>query len=226
MRRRMMNNFLAHPMSQYPHPRERHIDLQSWMTMISKIMWELAELLGEDAAEFERNYNAFNAEIKHHWNPKTRSYCDIVEETVVIGGGDDNDENAKKETKLVIKHVPHQGYVSLFPVLLQLVEADSDELHHTLRLIRDPTKLWTDYGLRSLSKTDPSYGTGENYWKGPIWINLNYLAVRALQQYGEQGNAQAKQIGEQLRKNVLGNIANVYHRQGFLFEQYGRGERG
>jgi len=44
----------------------------------------------------------------------------------------------------------------------------------------DPEEMWTPFGLRSLSKSDEFFGTGENYWKGPIWINVNYLAVHAL----------------------------------------------
>jgi mannosyl-oligosaccharide glucosidase len=31
-----------------------------------------------------------------------------------------------------------------------------------------------------LSKKDEFYGTGENYWRGPIWMNINYLAVSQL----------------------------------------------
>lgn len=46
--------------------------------------------------------------------------------------------------------------------------------------MRDPAHLWTPYGLRSLSHSHPEFGKGENYWKGPIWIQMNYLALSAL----------------------------------------------
>lgn len=79
-------------------------------------------------------------------------------------------------------HVCHKGYLSLFPFLLGLLEPDSPHLLAILELIRDPEHLWTSYGLRSLSASHPEFGQGENYWKGPIWIQMNYLALRSLHQ--------------------------------------------
>lgn len=46
--------------------------------------------------------------------------------------------------------------------------------------MRDPEELWSPYGIRSLSKKDEYFGQGENYWRGPIWIQMNYLALSAL----------------------------------------------
>lgn len=48
------------------------------------------------------------------------------------------------------------------------------------------------------------------YWRGQIWINMNYLAVAALHHYskvensGENGPLAAS-IYKRLRKNVIGN---------------------
>jgi glycogen debranching enzyme len=78
------------------------------------------------------------------------------------------------------KKVCHKGYVSIFPLLLGLVPRDSPHLGALLDMMSDPVHLWSDYGLRSLSKSDPYYSQGENYWRGPIWINMNYLALSSL----------------------------------------------
>jgi mannosyl-oligosaccharide glucosidase len=98
-----------------------------------------------------------------HWSEKDKAFCDV---TV-----DESDESV---------HVCHKGYISLFPMLLGIVEPSSDHLGHILDLMHDPEEMWTPYGLRSLSAKDEFFGTGENYWKGPIWININYLAVHSL----------------------------------------------
>jgi len=76
--------------------------------------------------------------------------------------------------------VCHKGYISIFPLLLGLVPKDSPHLGALLDIISDPDHLWSEYGIRSLSKSDEFYSQGENYWRGPIWINMNYLALSSL----------------------------------------------
>lgn len=87
--------------------------------------------------------------------------------------------------------VPHLGYISLFPLLLRLVPADSPELEATLRHLRSEAGLWTPHGLRSLATTSSLYMQRNTehdapYWRGPVWINLNYLALAALDHYRKQ----------------------------------------
>src|SRR5277367_479346 len=81
-----------------------------------------------------------------------------------------------EENKLVC----HKGYISIFPLLLGLVPVDSTHLGALLDMMSSPSHLWSDYGLRSLSKSDEFYSQGENYWRGPIWVNMNYLALSSL----------------------------------------------
>ncbi len=63
---------------------------------------------------------------------------------------------------------------------MSLLPADSPRVGSVLDMLRDPLHLWSPYGLRSLSASHPEFGTGENYWKGPIWIQMSYLALQAL----------------------------------------------
>jgi mannosyl-oligosaccharide glucosidase len=49
-----------------------------------------------------------------------------------------------------------------------------------LDLMEDEEELWSEFGLRSLSKSDELYHTGEDYWRGPVWMPINYLAVSQL----------------------------------------------
>jgi mannosyl-oligosaccharide glucosidase len=75
--------------------------------------------------------------------------------------------------------------VSLFPLLLMQLAPDSAQLSHVLNTLSDSSKLWSQHGLRSLSAADAYYQQANNpgdepYWRGHIWININYLACRAV----------------------------------------------
>jgi hypothetical protein len=68
----------------------------------------------------------------------------------------------------------------MFPLFLGLLPPSSPHLGPMLDALSDPEQLWSPYGLRSLSAAHPEFGQGENYWKGPVWVQMNYLALRSL----------------------------------------------
>jgi mannosyl-oligosaccharide glucosidase len=153
-----------YPRAAVPHPGELHVDLISWMGMMSRSLKRIASFLEEedDARSYAKIENAIARNVDDlHWSEKEGMYCDA---TI-----DDFEESV---------HVCHKGYISLFPFLLGLLPYDSPKLGKVLDLMADPEHLWSEFGLRSLSKSDPLYGTAENYWRGPVWVNVNYLAVR------------------------------------------------
>jgi len=155
-----------YPRAQPPHPGELHTDLISWMGMMTRSMRRIAETIGEteDVSEFQGYETAIIRNIDDlHWDKKEKTYCDA---TI-----DDYEENV---------HVCHKGYISIFPFLTGLLPPDSPRLGAVLDLISDPEELWSDYGIRSLSKKDELYGTKENYWRSPVWMNINYLIVKNL----------------------------------------------
>ncbi|KAF8534679.1 glucosidase I [Trichophaea hybrida] len=201
-----------------PHTGELHVDLISWVGMMTRCIKRIATTIGEtdDAAEFAKIEHAVARNIDDlHWSEKYHTYCDA---TI-----DDFEESV---------HVCHKGYISIFPVLVGLVEKDSEKLGKVLDLMEDPEELWSDFGLRSLSKSDELFGTGENYWKGPVWININYLAIQRLSEYASlpgPHQAQAARIYEKLRKAVVENVYRQWKETGYAWEQYdsisGKGQR-
>lgn len=64
--------------------------------------------------------------------------------------------------------------------MLSLLPPDSPHLLPILDLLHDPDHLWSPYGIRSLSASHPEFGRGENYWKGPIWMPMNYMILSSL----------------------------------------------
>eukprot|EP01016_Furgasonia_blochmanni_P017938 TRINITY_DN20563_c0_g1_i1.p1 TRINITY_DN20563_c0_g1~~TRINITY_DN20563_c0_g1_i1.p1 ORF type:complete len:202 (+),score=29.58 TRINITY_DN20563_c0_g1_i1:60-608(+) len=117
------------------------------------------------------------------------------------------------------RYSPHIGYVNLFPMFFGVMKPNSREFKSLLRTMSDEDLLWSKWGLRSLSKDDIYYGQGDNYWRGNIWININYLALRGLRQY-YWSDSEAVAIYKKLRINVLTNVISNWRRTGFLWENY------
>ena len=126
---------------------------------------------------------------------------------------------------LSLQHVFHIGYSALFPLLLTILEPNSPRLSDILTQIQSPDHLWTEFGLRSLSTKDSFYRVGnapgdEPYWRGPIWINVNYLALKALRFYsltpGPEQN-RCHTIYTDLRNNLIKNVFAELKKTGDLW---------
>ncbi|KAI9202677.1 glycoside hydrolase [Polychytrium aggregatum] len=207
-----------YPRASPPHSGELHVDLISWVGCMAQTLQAVAERLDEyeDADRFRKDVENIQLSIQElHWNPESQSYCDL---------------SVNEQGHSV--HLVHKGYLSLMPAILGLVPGDSDTVGAVLDLIEDPNELWTPFGIASLSKSDPFFGTSENYWRGPIWININYLTLGWLHSLKESSGpykARAETIYHHLRKNVVVNVYKKYEEQGFVWEQYspldGQGKR-
>jgi mannosyl-oligosaccharide glucosidase len=150
-----------------PHPGELHIDAISWVGLMAGAMGQFAGFIGSASANdivgFADQERTIKRSIEElHWSEGEMAYCDA---TVV---------------ETMHELVCHKGYLSLFPFLLGLMGTTNPHLSVVLDLIRDENELWSPYGLRSLSRNSKFYGTDENYWRGPVWININYLALEQL----------------------------------------------
>ncbi|RAL02713.1 mannosyl-oligosaccharide glucosidase [Aspergillus ibericus CBS 121593] len=207
-----------YPRPQPPHPGELHVDLISWMGMMTRALRRIAVTIGEtEDAEVLKTYEtAIERNIDDlHWDDDAHTFCDA---TI-----DEYEESV---------HVCHKGYISIFPFLTGMLGSDSPRLKAILDLIGDPEELWSDYGIRSLSKKDEFYGTAENYWRSPIWVNINYLVLKNLYDIAivpGPHRKQARDLYSNLRKNLVENVFREWKKTGFAWEQYnpetGNGQR-
>ena len=112
--------------------------------------------------------------------------------------------------------------------MLKLLPPDAPQLPKLLDLLRDDQRLWSPHGIRSLSKSD-LWHKRENapgdapYWRGPIWLNLNYLLLGGLQHYAKldgPSRERAASIYAELRDNLVGTVHDEWVRTGYFWEQY------
>ncbi|MFH4974886.1 hypothetical protein AB6A40_001595 [Gnathostoma spinigerum] len=236
-----------YPRASHPSTNEYHVDLLSWMAISARSLTKLAELVGdtESREEFLKD-SALFANIDHidklHWSDVVKRYCDygLHSSSVVLKRPKidpkklKHGDNILPMRRFTLKEPTERlvddafGYISLFPVMLCLVPPDSDKLGHILSQLRDDQNLWSEFGLRSLSKSSPYYNKYNTehdppYWRGSVWLNMNYLMLAALKHYStESGPYQelAFTIYSQLRNAVVSNVAREFKRTGYLWESY------
>jgi mannosyl-oligosaccharide glucosidase len=73
----------------------------------------------------------------------------------------------------------HIGIVNFFPVMFGLIE-NEEQARASLRVLADSNQMLSPTGVRSLSKLDQFYLYKSNYWRGAVWINVNFLVLRGL----------------------------------------------
>lgn len=187
---------------------EIHVDLMAWVAAAAKSLASLAQKIGEDGSEFAEVYDGVLENLERHWSDEFESFCDV--------SVDEFEEDALE---------CHVGYVTLLPFSLKLVKpAETQKLLAILGQIRDEDQLWSEFGVRSLSFSDPAFGTGENYWRGAVWANMNYLILDALQFYAKEAEKEVSELAAQiyfeLRVNFVSNVYRNWQETHSVWESY------
>ncbi|CAH2038653.1 unnamed protein product [Thlaspi arvense] len=220
-----------YPRASDPSEDEMHVDLRCWIYLAADCMNFITEFLKEkpteDYSKIAMQLSDISKLNKLHYDRDYETYLDF--------GNHTEKETVEKPTP---RKVPHVGYVSLFPLISKIIPPKSQILDQQLTLILDEDKLWSHYGLLSLSKESSLYmipnATDQTpYWRGPIWINLNYLILASLYHYSKEDgpySIRARDTYTRLRKNLISNVVRNYEQTGYIWEHYnqtnGSGEGG
>ena len=88
-----------------------------------------------------------------------------------------------------------------------------------MKFLSSENELKSHYGIRSLSKSDLLYHTGDDYWRGNIWINLNYLTLKGMYVH-YKSNEKVKKVYDELRNNVIEAVHSSWKDTHTFYEQY------
>eukprot|EP00668_Euglena_longa_P040271 GGOE01053042.1.p1 GENE.GGOE01053042.1~~GGOE01053042.1.p1 ORF type:complete len:749 (-),score=178.86 GGOE01053042.1:153-2399(-) len=200
-----------YPRSSCDTDAEAHVDLYSWVTLMTSTIQSIGAAIGKQTAYGEVSEKLTSSLNAVHWDAKRRQFSDRSGCPPTPG------------QLATPKFLRPFGYVNLFPVLTGV--ADMETAAH---VVNRSWELMTGFGLRSLREQDARrIGRSDNYWTGPIWINLNYLMLRALHtRYATVPGA--AELYRQLRQDLVANILAEHQRTGKLWENYnassGRGQ--
>jgi len=62
--------------------------------------------------------------------------------------------------------------------------------------IRNSEEFWGEYAIPTVARNDPKYDP-ETMWRGPVWANVNYFFIEALEQINET------ELADELREKTL-----------------------
>ena len=224
-----------YPRASTPTEDEYHVDLRCWVTLATRVMAEIARRVG-DASAYQLKEKAAslmdNSLLDElHWSDEHMMYCDqgLHSSSVKLVKEHPDKPPVRRELKpSKFTCVPEYGYVSLFPFLLQIIEPSNPRLKTIIESMNLKSHLWTPFGLRSLSTHSPyynQYNTAEDgpYWRGAIWIQINYLALRSLHHYANTPgpySEDARQLYGSLRSAIVNNVLAQFEKTGYVWEQY------
>jgi mannosyl-oligosaccharide glucosidase len=124
----------------------------------------------------------------------------------------------------------HFGYLNLWPLFLNVLDPSSEQFEAMVRKLLDRDNgIWTKFGLRSLSSKDPYFGGGDNYWTGPIWLNINFLVLSSFYKFVQQPDDYPMDEGlrseirlgyGELRRSIIDMVVENYSRTGYIWEVY------
>jgi len=113
--------------------------------------------------------------------------------------------NRRRDTGAWVRSISWSSFVPLADGMLPARQARRMIREHLL----NPEEMRSTYGFRSLSKSDPAYNNDAiidpySNWRGPIWINANYLDWIALRRYGFTSESRwlAETVAAMLRRDI------------------------
>nr|KYP52955.1 Mannosyl-oligosaccharide glucosidase [Cajanus cajan] len=221
----LTSGFDDYPRASHPSADERHVDLRCWMLLAADCLHSIEELLDKETKP-EGNYGSTakllsDVELLNqmHYDDRYGAYFDFGNHTekiqlkwkeVEIGHNNTARQLVRDVLERpVLRMVPHIGYVSLFPFMGKIISPVMNQFFFNL--------FHSSLYMKFNSEREGPY------WRGQIWINMNYRILSALHHYSKENGPyqdMAKAIYKELRSNLIRNIVRNYEETGFLWEQY------
>lgn len=167
------------------------IDFSCFMANEMHYMSKIAAELGFDTANFDSKFENIKSDInKYLWDEQDKMYYD----------------------REVHRNTLHKvgSIASFLPVFAGV--ADYEQVKHLVKKLNDHDDFARTMPIPCLSHKNPAYGS--DMWRGPVWINYNYMITEGLYRYGYQNFA------DEIRLSTLRMVNKWYQISGTLFEFY------
>ncbi|MBI4786224.1 MAG: hypothetical protein HY782_04160 [Chloroflexi bacterium] len=137
-------------------------DINTYLVLQAQALSKIAQVLGleDEAREWSRRADELLRQvIEHFWDEKAGVFWALRDHTRIAALTPFN----------------------LYPLLTgRLERAMADRL---VAHLTDPQEFWANYPIATVARNDPHYSP-ERMWRGPAWMNINYLFVEGLTRSG------------------------------------------
>ncbi|HOX36760.1 MAG TPA: trehalase family glycosidase [Candidatus Brocadiia bacterium] len=89
---------------------------------------------------------------------------------------------------------------------------DKQRIGRLVRHLKNPTEFWTPIPLPTIARNHPSYEP--DMWRGPVWLNTNFILYYGLKRVGEHG------LATQIAQKSVEEVARWYEQTGCVWEFY------
>ncbi len=169
------------------------IDFSCFMANETRIMAKIAGIL-EDA-ENEAFFNKWYEKIKNDINQKLWSEKD--------GFYFDFDINNNELQKI-------WTVASFLPILAGI--CDQKQTEQLIKHLTDKNRFYTEMPIPSVSKHDSNYSS--DMWRGPVWLNYNYMVIKGLENCGYGS------LATEIAQKTVHSLNYWYKKSGTVFEYY------
>ncbi len=169
------------------------IDFSCFMANEARFMAKIARVLSLQEEQefwsglFENIKNAINERL---WDEKDKFYYDRI-----LSNGE------FKKVKAVSSFLP------LFAGVCEMYHAEFLVKH-----LMDKNSFCVEFPVPSISVDDAAFGT--DMWRGPVWINYNYMLIKGLREYGYI------ELADEISEKTINTIAFWYEHDGTVYEFY------
>ena len=174
------------------------VDFSCFMANEARYMSKIAQTLGlvDEAIDWKVHYEKIKGAINEHlWDEEDEFYYDRVTKTGEL-----------KKVQAVSSFLP------LFSGVCNIGQAKRLANH-----LNNKSKFNTPFPIPSIAADDKTFGT--DMWRGPVWINYNYMIVLGLREYGFD------ELAEKIVAKTLETAAFWYKHDGVLYEFYDSNDR-
>lgn len=175
------------------HTRLQAIDYSCFMANDVRNMANIAQELGlyDEADEYKNWYERIKKEINRKlWDEDDGFYYDY-----------DLPNNTLHKVSSVASFLP------LFAGV-----CDDRQAGILVEHLLNPDEYFTEFPIPSISKKDATFGS--DMWRGPVWINYNYMISKGLFEYN------FKQLSDYIIDKTISVLNEWYFKRGVMFEFY------